>query len=66
MSETGTGAISGNGNWMDSKEWSLISIGMAFDIQLGKMLNQDAKTGKASFPYVGNRSVQWNRLILTL
>lgn len=46
------------------KEWSLISIGTAFDIQLGKMLNQDAKTGKSSFPYVGNRSVQWDRVDL--
>lgn len=44
------------------KEWSLISIGTAFDIQLGKMLNQDAKSGNSSFPYVGNRSVQWNRV----
>lgn len=46
------------------RDWSLISIGTAFDIQLGKMLNQDAKTGKSSFPYVGNRSVQWNRIDL--
>lgn len=46
------------------REWSLISIGTAFDIQLGKMLNQDAKTGKSSFPYVGNRSVQWDRVDL--
>lgn len=44
------------------REWSLTSIGMAFDIQLGKMLNQDAKSGKSSFRYVGNRSVQWNRI----
>jgi type I restriction enzyme S subunit len=46
------------------REWSLISIGTAFDIQLGKMLNQEAKTGKSSFPYVGNRSVQWDRVDL--
>jgi type I restriction enzyme S subunit len=46
------------------REWSLISIGTAFDIQLGKMLNQDAKIGKSSFPYVGNRSVQWDRVDL--
>jgi type I restriction enzyme S subunit len=44
------------------KEWELMIIGSVFDIQLGKMLNQDAKIGKSSFPYVGNRSVQWNKV----
>lgn len=39
-----------------------MKIGTTFDIQLGKMLNQNAKTGKSSFPYVGNKSVQWNKV----
>jgi type I restriction enzyme, S subunit len=44
------------------KEWQIGQIGNHFEIQLGKMLNQLAKTGRNSFPYLGNRSVQWNRL----
>jgi len=44
------------------REWVLMKIGEVFDIQLGKMLNQDAKTGKSSFPYIGNRSVQWGKV----
>lgn len=44
------------------REWQIGQIGNHFEIQLGKMLNQLAKTGKNSFPYLGNRSVQWNRL----
>ncbi len=44
------------------REWELTKIGAAFDIQLGKMLNQEAKNGKSSFPYIGNKSVQWNRV----
>jgi type I restriction enzyme S subunit len=46
------------------REWEVGQIGNHFEIQLGKMLNQLAKTGKNSFPYLGNRSVQWNRLDL--
>lgn len=46
------------------REWEIGQIGNHFEIQLGKMLNQLAKTGKNSFPYLGNRSVQWNRLDL--
>ena len=44
------------------REWQTGQIGIYFEIQLGKMLNQLAKTGKNAFPYLGNRSVQWNRL----
>ncbi len=46
------------------REWRFGPIGAYFEIQLGKMLNQLAKTGRNSFPYLGNRSVQWNRLDL--
>ena len=44
------------------REWQTGQIGTYFEIQLGKMLNQLARTGRNSFPYLGNRSVQWNRL----
>lgn len=43
-------------------DWALSRIGHAFDIQLGKMLNQAARGGGSSFPYLGNRSVQWNKV----
>ena len=42
------------------KEWEVVRIADAFDIQLGKMLNKFAKTGKLSAPYLGNRAVQWD------
>ena len=42
------------------REWEVVRIADAFDIQLGKMLNKLAKTGKLSAPYVGNRAVQWD------
>jgi type I restriction enzyme S subunit len=42
------------------KEWAVALISEAFDIQLGKMLNKLAKTGKGSAPYLGNRAVQWD------
>lgn len=41
-------------------EWGVISIADAFEIQLGKMLNKLAKTGKWTAPYLGNRAVQWD------
>jgi type I restriction enzyme S subunit len=44
------------------RDWQTDQIGTYFEIQLGKMLNQLARTGRNSFPYLGNRSVQWNRL----
>jgi type I restriction enzyme S subunit len=47
--------------WMP-KEWKWMPIGELFEIQLGKMLNQLAKTGKSAYPYLGNRSVQWNKI----
>jgi type I restriction enzyme, S subunit len=34
------------------------------NVQLGKMLSPAAKTGQASFPYLRNQNIQWNRLDL--
>lgn len=42
------------------KEWVVFLISEVFEIQLGKMLNKLAKTGKWSAPYLGNRAVQWD------
>lgn len=46
------------------KEWEFDSIGSQFSIQLGKMLNKLAKTGRFSAPYVGNRAIQWDKVDL--
>ena len=42
------------------KEWEVDRIAEVFEVQLGKMLNKLAKTGKLSAPYLGNRAVQWD------
>ena len=42
------------------KDWEVVRIGEAFEIQLGKMLNKFAKMGKLSASYLGNRAVQWD------
>lgn len=42
------------------KEWDVQRVGNIFDIQLGKMLNKLAKTGKWMAPYLGNCAVQWD------
>jgi len=42
------------------KDWDITPIAVAFDIQLGKMLNKLAKSGKWNAPYLGNRAVQWD------
>ncbi|MFI0399584.1 MAG: restriction endonuclease subunit S [Thiolinea sp.] len=47
------------------KEWELPKIGEIFSLQLGKMLSQVAKTGKAELPYLGNKNVQWNEFDFT-
>jgi type I restriction enzyme S subunit len=44
------------------KSWRVDSIGSVFEIQLGKMLNKLAKSGRYSATYLGNRAVQWDRI----
>ncbi len=43
-------------------EWDLQPIGRAFIAQLGKMLSKKSKTGNASYPYIGNKNVQWEQI----
>jgi type I restriction enzyme S subunit len=47
------------------KSWQVEPIGTIFDIQLGKMLNKMAKSGRYSAPYLGNRAVQWDSVDLS-
>ena len=43
-------------------EWEVDIVGKVFEIQLGKMLSQKATEGVSPFQYLGNRSVQWDRV----
>ena len=43
-------------------EWQCEKIGALFEVQLGKMLSKAAKVGNSSFPYLGNKNVQWGRV----
>jgi type I restriction enzyme S subunit len=42
--------------------WTLVKLKAVFETQLGKMLSQKARTGKASKYYVRNANVQWGRV----
>lgn len=42
-----------------------ITIGEAFDTQLGKMLSSEAKSASKKYPYITNRNVRWGRLDLS-
>ena len=45
------------------EDWRVSSVGAEFAIQLGKMLDA-AKNVGITKPYLGNRSVQWGRIVL--
>ncbi|MGX8219659.1 restriction endonuclease subunit S [Psychrobacter celer] len=45
--------------------WKLTTVSEVFDIQLGKMLNQKAKTEQPQYPYLGNSNVKWGDFDLT-
>ena len=45
------------------EDWRVSSVGAEFTIQLGKMLDAAKNVGIAK-PYLGNRSVQWGRVVL--
>jgi type I restriction enzyme, S subunit len=46
------------------EEWHVSSVGNEFDIQLGKMLDAEKNFGLPK-PYLGNKSVQWNKIIVS-
>jgi type I restriction enzyme S subunit len=43
------------------EEWEVSSVGREFSVQLGKMLDAEKNIG-VSKPYLGNKSVQWERI----
>lgn len=46
------------------KGWEVKKLGEVFEVQLGKMLSQKAKQGKSPLPYLGNKHVQWGRVVV--
>lgn len=47
------------------KGWKTGKVGCLFDVQLGKMLNEDARTKGEQQPYLTNYNVQWGRFDLS-
>jgi type I restriction enzyme, S subunit len=45
-------------------DWSVSCVGNEFDVKLGKMLDSEKNIGVPKF-YLGNKSVQWNRIDTT-
>jgi type I restriction enzyme S subunit len=43
------------------EDWDVTTVGREFEIKLGKMLDAEKNVGIPK-PYLGNRSVQWDRI----
>jgi type I restriction enzyme S subunit len=46
-------------------EWHVVSVGMAYEVLLGKMLDESTFRGEHSVPYLRNTNVQWDRIDLS-
>jgi len=44
--------------------WEIISLRMRYSVELGKMLDAKRITGQASVPYLRNRDVQWDKILV--
>jgi type I restriction enzyme, S subunit len=44
-------------------DWEVSRVGLEFDVQLGKMLDVNKNSGAAKY-YLGNKAVQWNKLLI--
>jgi type I restriction enzyme S subunit len=44
-------------------DWTVSTVGAEFHVELGKMLDQEKNVG-APKPFLGNRAVQWGKLVL--
>lgn len=47
------------------KGWSIVHVGDLFEVQLGKMLNKEAKAKGPQFKYLGNSNVKWGHFDLS-
>ena len=45
--------------------WDVARLGDRYEVQLGKMMSQAARTGNQQTPYIRNANVQWNTLDLS-
>jgi type I restriction enzyme, S subunit len=54
-------------DWVESMpaSWQQRKVGWDYEVQLGKMLNEDAAAGPHPRPYLRNANVQWDRIDLT-
>jgi type I restriction enzyme, S subunit len=43
------------------EDWDVSTVGLEFEIQLGKMLDAEKNVGVPK-PYLGNKAVQWDRI----
>ena len=50
---------------MVPKGWKIEQVGDLFDVQLGKMLNKEAKEKTPQFHYLGNSNVKWGHFDLS-
>lgn len=46
------------------KSWVVAALGNRYEVQLGKMMSENARSAPGHTPYLRNANVQWNRLDL--
>jgi type I restriction enzyme S subunit len=46
------------------QHWEVISLRMRYSVELGKMLDAKRITGRHSIPYLRNRDVQWDQVLV--
>jgi type I restriction enzyme S subunit len=46
------------------KHWEVMSLRMRYSVELGKMLDAKRITGRHLIPYLRNRDVQWDRILV--
>lgn len=53
-------------SWLSKipQHWAVISLRMRYTVELGKMLDAKRITGRHSIPYLRNRDVQWDRVLV--
>ncbi len=50
------------GGWRILAGWHVAPVGAHFQVELGKMLNEDRADGRRLRPYLRNTNVQWDRI----
>jgi type I restriction enzyme, S subunit len=46
------------------EHWEVVSLRMHYSVELGKMLDAKRITGRYALPYLRNRDVQWDRIVV--